>query len=590
MTIFDLLTLIFGIALFLFGMSLMGETLKKSAGRKLKRILEKLTENPWKGFLLGTLVTAVIQSSSATTVMVVGFVNSGTMLLSQAVGVIMGANVGTAVTSWITALSGLENGGRVGTVMQWFKPSVFTPIIALIGLLLYMIGKNDRKKNLGLVLLGFSVLMIGMSTMSDAVEGLEENDAFRSILLAFENPILGLLAGLVLTAIVQSSSASIGILQTFTATGAITFGNAVPIIMGQNIGTCVTALLASIGTNKNAKRASVVHLLFNVFGSGFSLAIFYLLKYAFRLSFLEGKIDMWGIATVHTLFNFLTILILFPFTKQLVKLAVLLVREKGKEDRFSILEPRLLATPSVAIERSRMLTIKMAELSMEAIERACSMIVEGSSEKKAEAVQANEIAVDEYEDKLGTYLVQISEESILDRETHEINRLLHLLGDLERISDHAVHLADSAEELREKRITLPKECLEELSVLLQAIREIAQLTVAAVKNKGGEDAGMVEPLKQVIDTMRNELKHRQIQRLQTGIYSIEQSFVLADIFTNLERVVGHCSNVAGCMMEPIDRKRNGLIELHRDLRQYRTDSAQFEARKRMFEKKYGLGD
>ena len=362
MTVFDILTLIFGLSLFLFGMNLMGDTLKKSAGKKLKMILGKLTDSPLKGLALGFAVTAVVQSSSATTVMVVGFVNSGTMLLSQAVGVIMGANVGTTVTSWLTALSGIGNTGAVNAVMQWFKPSTFTPIIALVGLLFYMTGKNDRKKNIGLIMLGFSVLMIGMETMSDAVSVLAENETFRSILLFFENPILGLIAGLVLTAIVQSSSASIGILQSFTSTGAITFGNAVPIIMGQNIGTCVTAMISSTGTSKNAKRTAVVHLLFNVFGAVICMTGFYAVRAIFDITLLNGSIDMWGIAIVHTIFNLVTVVILLPLSKQLERLAVVLVKDKKQNDEFSIFDERLLATPSVAIDRSREMEEHTSEL------------------------------------------------------------------------------------------------------------------------------------------------------------------------------------------------------------------------------------
>ena len=368
MTVFDILTLVFGLSLFLFGMTLMGDTLKKSAGRKLKVILGKLANNPFKGFALGLVVTSIIQSSSATTVMVVGFVNSGTMLLSQAVAVIMGANVGTTVTSWLTALSGMGGASAVGSIMQWFKPSTFTPIVALIGLLLYMGSKSDKKKNVGLILLGFSVLMIGMETMSGAVSGLASNETFRSILLMFENPLLGVLAGLVLTAIVQSSSASIGILQSFTTTGAIPFGNAVPIIMGQNIGTCVTALISCAGTSKNAKRSAVVHLLFNVFGSAICLAVFYIVRAFLNLPFLDGNIDMWGIAITHTVFNLISVAVLFPLSKPLEKLAVLMVKDKKSDDKFSIFDDRLIATPSVAIERSREAMLEMAKTSVESIE------------------------------------------------------------------------------------------------------------------------------------------------------------------------------------------------------------------------------
>ena len=585
MTIFDALGLILGISLFLFGMNLMGETLKKSAGRRLKIFLGKMTSRPIMGFLLGALVTAIIQSSSATTVMVVGFVNSGTMLLSQAVGVIMGANVGTAVTSWITALSGLENGSAVGSLLAWFKPSSFTPIVALIGLLLYMVGKSEKRKNLGLILLGFSVLMIGMDTMSDAVSGLSQNETFRSILLMFSNPILGLLAGMLLTAIIQSSSASIGILQSFTVTGAITFGNAVPIIMGQNIGTCVTALLASAGANKNAKRASYVHLLFNVIGSAVCLGIFYLLKYAVGWSVLEGSMDMWGIAIVHTLFNLITFAILFPFSKGLEKMAVALVKEKAIEtDRFRMLEERLLATPTVAIDRSREMTCRMASVSARALNRACMLFSE-FSEKTAMEVRQCEIEADEYEDRLGTYLLRIAEKNVLEGENREINQLLHMLGDWERISDHAVNLCESAEELREKELLLSKKAREELAVLTDAVREIVSLAQGALETNDLSVAEQVEPLEQVIDGLRSEMKRRHILRLQNHQCTMEQGFILTDILTDLERIADHCSNIAGCMLE---MSRDRALGMHRYLRDYRQDGADFSARQQHYAEKYRL--
>lgn len=584
MTIFDVLTLVFGLSLFLFGMNLMGDTLKKSAGRGLKNILGRLTANPFVGFLLGLLVTAIIQSSSATTVMVVGFVNSGTMLLSQAVSVIIGANVGTVVTSWITALSGLEGGGAVGSFMQWLKPSSFTPIIALIGVLLYMVGKNDRKKNLGIILLGFSVLMIGMDTMSDAVAGLSENEAFRSILLMFEHPLLGLLAGLVLTAIVQSSSASIGILQSFTSTGAITFGNAVPIIMGQNIGTCVTALLSSAGTNKNAKRTAVVHLLFNVFGSTLCMGLFYLCKSAFSWSFLNGTIDMWGIAIVHTLFNLISAAVMLPLSKGLERLAIKLVRDRKQEKEGNLLDERLLATPSVAIEQSRELTVRMAKVSMDALHGARSLLSEYSS-KTVQEVSEKEATVDEYEDKLGSYLVLVSEQGLMEGESRMVNRLLHTLSDLERISDHAVNLSEAAEELHEKKIVFSKDALEELNVLSDAVGEIADLALSALEKDDLASAERVEPLEQVINGLRSEIKARHVLRLQKGVCSIEQGFVLNDILTDMERVADHCSNLAAYLL---DSARTGNLDLHRYLNEYRHSGAVFEERKQFYTEKYDL--
>ena len=584
MTIFDALTLVFGLSLFLFGMNLMGDTLKKSAGRKLKVILSKLAGNPFKGFALGLVVTSIIQSSSATTVMVVGFVSSGTMLLSQAVPVIMGANVGTTVTSWLTAMSGIGSVSTVNAVMQWFKPSTFTPIIALIGLLFYMAGKNDKKKNIGLILLGFSVLMIGMETMSGAVSGLSENETFRSILLMFENPLLGVLAGLIMTAIIQSSSASIGILQSFTATGAITFGNAVPIIMGQNIGTCVTALISSAGTSKNAKRTAVVHLFFNVMGSVICLTLFYIVRALFDLPFLNGTIDMWGIAITHTVFNIITVLALFPFCKQLEKLAVWMVKEEAENDDFIMLDERLIATPSVAVEKSREAVLRMAGISTESMETACGLIW-NYDEKTADKVRAWENVTDEYEDRLGTYLVRISEESILDTEKKEATKLLHMIGDIERISDHAVNLAESAEELADKKIGFSQAATRELGVLMEAVREINRLSYETISNNDLECAALVEPLEEVIDGLSDEIKMRHIQRLQKGECTIEQGFVLGDILTNLERIADHCSNLAGCYIE---MSTHNAMDMHKYLKEYRNGKGGFDKLFEEYSAKYAL--
>ena len=584
MTVFDILTLVFGLSLFLFGMTLMGDTLKKSAGRKLKVILGKLANNPFKGFALGLVVTSIIQSSSATTVLVVGFVNSGTMLLSQAVAVIMGANVGTTVTSWLTALSGMGGASAVGSIMQWFKPSTFTPIVALIGLLLYMGSKSDKKKNVGLILLGFSVLMIGMETMSGAVSGLASNETFRSILLMFENPLLGVLAGLVLTAIVQSSSASIGILQSFTTTGAITFGNAVPIIMGQNIGTCVTALISCAGTSKNAKRSAMVHLLFNVFGSAICLAVFYIARAFLNLPFLDGNIDMWGIAITHTVFNLISVAVLFPLSKPLEKLAVLMVKDKKSDDKFSIFDDRLIATPSVAIERSREAMLEMAKTSVESIELACNLIG-GYDEKTAQRIKDYENVTDEYEDKLGTYLVRISEASILDTEKKETSQMLHMIGDIERISDHAVNLAESAEEISDKSICFSESAKTEISVLISAVKEITRLSYEAIDTNSYQTAAMVEPLEQVIDGLRDNIKKRHIDRLQKGECTMEQGFVLTDILTNLERVADHCSNIAGCYIE---MSRYNALDMHRYLKEYKEKDGEFDRLYREYSDKYSL--
>ena len=585
MNVFDILTLILGLSLFLFGMNLMGDTLKKSAGRKLKLLLGKLAGSPLKGLGLGFIVTAVIQSSSAATVMVVGFVNSGVMQLSQAIAVIMGANVGTTVTSWLTALSGIDGGSGIGSVMQWFKPTTFTPVLALIGILLFMVSKSDKRKNVGTILLGFSVLMMGMETMSDAVGGLAENAAFRSILLAFENPILGVLAGAVMTAVVQSSSASIGILQSFTATGAITFGNAVPIIMGQNIGTCVTAMLSSAGTGKNAKRAATVHLLFNVFGTVICLIAFYAVRSAFDLKFLNGSIDMWGIAIIHTVFNLLTVAVLLPMSRLLERLAVMLVRDKNATDELSVFDERLLATPSVAIERSREGTIKMAEVAKDSLSIAATMLLEGYDEKTAEKIKAMEKTTDAYEDKLGTYLVRISEQSILESEKKETASLLHFIGDLERIADHAVNIAEASEEINDKGVGFTENTQKELAVLIQAINEIGEMTVRSVCENNVSLAKSVEALEQVVDGLCEEIKRRHIQRLQSNECTVERGFVLSDILTDLERVSDHYSNIAGCLVE-ISEHRS--FDMHANVNKFKAETEEFKNGVFEYSSKYRL--
>ncbi len=585
MNIFDVLSLALGLSLFLFGMNIMGEALKKSAGAGLKSFLGKMTSGRFRGFLLGALVTAVIQSSSATTVMVVGFVNSGTMLLSQAIGVIMGANVGTSVTSWITALSGLEGGSAVGSALEFFKPSTFTPVLAITGILLYSLGRGRGKKNVGSILLGFSVLMLGMDTMSDAVRGLSENEGFRSILLMFENPLLGLLAGLVLTAIVQSSSASIGILQSFTATGAITFGNAVPIIMGQNIGTCITALLASVGTNKNAKRASVIHLSFNVFGSVLGLGIFYLLKYILQLSFLDGRIDMWGIAAVHTVFNILSFAVLFPCADLLERLAVAVVKDKKGTDEFALLDERLLDTPAIAVARGKELTAVMGETAGRAMELAVKMLKEGYNAADGQRVEKNESAVDNYEDKLGAYFVKISAKSIYENEGREIGAYLQIIGDIERICDHSVNLCGSAAEIKDKKISLHTDTQRELSVLFRAVSEIADTAIGAVKTADPLAAERVESLEDVIDGLCTEIKRRNIERLQKSAGTMEEGFILNDILTDLERISDHSSNIAGALY---DLENHRTVELHRHQREYRRNSADFLRNRNSYSEKYRL--
>ena len=584
MTAFDLLTLALGLSLFLFGMTLMGDTLKKSAGGRLKIILGRLTDSKLKGFALGIVITAIIQSSSATTVMVVGFVNAGTMTLTQAVTVIMGANVGTTVTSWLMAFSSIDGASTVNSVMQLFKPSTFTPVIAFVGLLFYMGGKNDKKKSIGLILLGFSVLMIGMDTMSESVSSLSDNPNFRSILMRFENPILGVLAGAVLTAIMQSSSASIGILQSFTSTGAITLGNAVPIIMGQNIGTCVTALISATGASKNARRTAAVHLLFNVFGSVSCLIIFYTVKNVMGAELLNGNIDMWGIAVVHTLFNLITVLVLLPLSSQVERLAVKLVRESREGDVGSMFDERLTATPSVALEQSRKGVIDMADSSVKALNIACSIIGD-YNEKYAQSVRSYENKTDEYEDMIGTYLVRTSEKSILDSEKKEASKLLRVIGDLERIADHAVNIVESSQEIRDKKMVFSDVGNRELSVLITAVSEITQITYNIIANEDYDLALRVEPLEQVIDGLRDTIKKNHIARLQNNQCSIEHGFVLSDILHDLERVADHCSNIAGCYIET---SIYNSFELHKYLGKYRKETQGFDKIFEEFAQKYKL--
>lgn len=583
MSIFDILGLFLGLSLFLFGMNLMGETLKKSAGSGLKNFLGRVTSNKIKGFFFGALVTAIIQSSTATTVMIVGFINSGAMQLSSAISVIMGANVGTAATSWITALSGFDTGASISSVMQWFKPSSFTPVLAGLGIILFLVAKSERKRNIGVILLGFSVLMLGMDTMADSVSGLRDNESFKSVLLMFENPLLGLLAGTIITAIVQSSSASIGILQSFTATGAITFGNAVPIIMGQNIGTCITALLASVGTNKNAKRASVIHLMFNVFGSVIGLGVFYALKFVLRLELLDGRIDMWGIAAVHTLFNLLSVAVLFPFSHLLEKFAVKLVRD-GK-DSFDLLDTRLLDTPTVAVARAKELCADMGGLALDTFETSTKMLESGFFDDLANKVDKNEKLIDIYEDKLGSYLVKISGKNIYDNEGREIGAYLQLLGDVERIGDHSVNITDAAREIKEKNIHLSKETKEDLSVLVSAVSEILTLSIGTLEKQSILGAELVLPLEDVIDGLCHKIKSRHNDRLRQNIETIESSIILGNILTDLERIADHSSNIAGCILDIFEDKK---IELHRHNSEYRRDRVGFSATRKIYSEKYQL--
>ena len=545
MDLFDVLTLLGGLSLFLFGMNLMGASLEKRAGSSLKILLGKLTSRKILGFLTGMGVTAVIQSSSDTTVMVVGFVNSGLLTLRQAISVIMGANVGTTVTAWILSLTGLDGDNFF---VMLLKPTSFTPILALIGVVLTMMAKSDKKKDVGMILLGFAVLMFGMDTMSGAVAGLEEVPEFRNILLMFSNPVLGVLAGAGLTAIIQSSSASVGILQALSATGQVTYGAAIPIIMGQNIGTCVTAMISSVGANKNAKRAAVVHLLFNIVGTAVWLAVFYGINAVVQFSFVSHSIDQLGIAVVHTAFNILCTALLFPFSGLLEKMACRLVPDTKAPEKIQILDERFLATPSVAIDRCQEVAETMARISMDALKTSCQLI-EHYDPKSAQAVRETEQEADQYEDMLGTYLVKLGRADLNAADSRETAKLLHIIGDFERISDHAVNLVESAEEIRNKGLSFSVHAKQELAVLTAAVGEVMDLALDAFLQNDPALAAKVEPLEQVVDTLKEQLRNRHILRLQKGECTIELGFVWSDLLTSLERVADHCSNIAGCVIE-----------------------------------------
>ena len=584
MSIFDVLSLLCGLALFLYGMNVMGDALKKSAGNRLKTILGSLTSNQAKGFLLGLGVTAIIQSSSATTVMVVGFVNSATMTLTQAVGVIMGANVGTAVTSWLTGLSGVGSGESVSAFLNWIKPSAWMPVLAVVGLGLTMFSKRDRRKSIGEVLLGFSVLMVGMDIMSSSVSGLKDSESFRSILTMFENPILGVIAGTVITAIVQSSSASVGILQSLTTTGAITYGAAIPIIMGQNIGTCVTALISSISANRNGKRAAVIHLYFNIIGVVVWLSVFYILNAIFHFAFVGSTIGMWGVASVHTIFKILSVMLMAPFTKQLEKLAVLTVRDKGRDGEANLLDERLLSTPSVAIKCCDEVADKMASVSCDALRRAADILL-AYDEKSAEVVYSYEDKADRYEDAISSYLVKLSSREMSESDSHEITKLLRVIGDFERISDHAVNLVESSQEMFDKKLEFSEFAKEEIRVLCSAVLEIVSLAEKSFTDGDLQAASKVEPLEEVVDFLKDQIKLQHTLRLQKSECTIEHGFILSDMLTNLERVADHCSNIAGCVIE---MTRFDELSLHEYLGNVKRTGEEFDQDYKAYLRKYSI--
>ncbi len=581
MNFFDVLSLVGGLSLFLFGMNIMGQALERRAGNRLQALLGKLTTNKFFGFFTGLAVTAIIQSSSATTVMVVGFVNSGLMTLRQAINVIMGANVGTTVTSWILSLGGIDSNNFF---IKLLKPTSFTPVLALVGVILFLFCKSNKKKDTGTILLGFATLMFGMDAMSGAVAGLSEVQAFRELFVLFQNPFLGMLAGAVLTAIIQSSSASVGILQALALTGQISYNAAIPIIMGQNIGTCITALLSSVGANKNAKRAAFVHLSFNVIGTAVWLTVFSIVRAIFAPAILSQSASLFGIAICHTVFNILCTLLLLPMAGLLEKLANKLVHDAKEPEKLVELDERLLSTPAVALERARALTCDMAKLSVNTLVLSLDAITGGATPDLSQKIRDNEDKTDHYEDILGTYLVKLSGYSVGEAEGAEAAMLLRLIGDFERIADHSVNLVESAEEVQNKELVLSENAKRELNVLVGAVREILERSLAAFTEKDLSAAGLVEPLEEVIDNLKEEIRARHIARLQSKNCTIEAGFVLSDLLTNLERVSDHCSNIAACVLDSAEHNLN----LHESTRAQRMDVAEFEKNEAFFAQKYSL--
>ena len=552
--IFNVVSLLGGLALFLFGMDTMGKALERQAGGKLQTILAKMSSTVLKGFLLGAAVTAVIQSSSATTVMVVGFVNSGIMTLKQAVGVIMGSNVGTTITSWILALSGLEGDSFL---IKLFKPSTLAPLIGTIGIVLFMFTKNDSKKGIGTIMLGFLALMTGMDIMGDSMEFLENEPWFAQLMISFTNPIVGILFGAALTAIIQSSSASVGILQGLCVTGAVTYGSAIPIILGQNIGTCVTAMMGSIGANRNARRTAMVHLLFNVVGVLMFVVVFYGLGIFIDWKFLAEPTQAWDISVVHTAFNLVATAVLLPMSNLLVKLAYLIVPEVAEPEKTELLDERLLATPAVAIQRAHEIAGEMAQTSAKAMELAIGLRNKFDA-KIMEEVIALEDKTDFYQDALGTYLVKLSGRQLSMEDNRKLNTLLYTISDMERIGDHALHIAKAGLEMQEKNINFSQQAKDELSVLERAIMDIVNRTVSAYVIMDLQQAVKIEPQEQVVDALVREVKSRHVRRLRDGLCTVEYGFVLDDILTAFERTADHCSNVAVEMIQVSE----GKLEAH----------------------------
>lgn len=551
MDIFSVFSMIGGLALFLYGMHIMGEGLTKLSGGTLERTLEKLTTNKIKAVALGAVVTAVIQSSSATTVMVVGFVNSGIMKLGQAIGIIMGANVGTTITSWILSLTGIES---ENFFIRLLKPTSFSPILAAIGIIFILFSKKDKKKDIGGILIGFAILMFGMETMSDAVKPLAEVEAFTRLFTMFQNPFLGMIVGAILTAVIQSSSASVGILQSLCRTGSVAYSAAIPIIMGQNIGTCITAIFSSVGASKNAKRTAVVHLLFNVIGTIVFMVVFYSINAIVHFEFLDATANQMGIAVIHTCFNIAATLLLLPFSVVLEKLSYLIVQiddeereemQNGSKEKevFMRLDDRFLATPSFALEQSKNITIQMAEITRDSLFESMELIFDYSKKRAAE-VERYETTIDHYEDKIGSYLVKLASKNLTEKDSHELSMLQHSINDFERISDHSLNIMETAKEMNKKEQEFSNKAKEELRIYTAAVEEIVKLTVEAFEHQDKKLAAEIEPLEEVIDVMQKDIKKRHVKRLHKGKCTVDLGLMLADISMNFERIADHCSNIA----------------------------------------------
>lgn len=589
MTFFDVLEMIGGLALFLYGMNVLGDGLKKVSGGKMEKILEKLTDNPVKAVLVGAGVTAIIQSSSATTVMVVGFVNSGIMKLQQAVGIIIGANVGTTITAWLLSMQSIDGGSFI---IQLMKPSSFSPILAIIGVCILSFSKKDKRKDVATILVGFAVLMIGMDIMSGAVNGLKNVPEFPRILTMFSNPILGMLAGLILTAIIQSSSASVGILQALCTTGSVTYATAIPVIMGQNVGTCITALLSSIGASKDARRAALIHLYYNIVKTSVFMLGFYAIDSFVDFSFMEDSISSVGVATVHSLFNIGACIVLLPFSQMFVKLACFTVHDgpvveaalSEEEMELKSLDTRFLERPGLALERCKHVAAVMARISQKSMNMAIDLLYHYNPDDAREVVRL-ESEVDKFEDELGTYLVKLSSRDLSEKESQSLSVLLHSIGDFERISDHALNLKEAADEMHDKELTFSDKATEELQVFSGAIKDILNMSVGVFESEDLEMAELVEPLEEVIDQLNTEMKKRHIKRLRKGKCTIELGFVLSDITTNFERVADHCSNIAVNLLQSGDEE----FEAHEYMDTLKTgDNLDFQGRVMAYRSKYTL--